>query len=45
MNKLIKVSASSSRLLTELSNVVSISERILVGDASAQYRALTGLSI
>jgi hypothetical protein len=44
MNKPIKASASCTRLLTELSNVVSNSASILVGDASARYLALAGLS-
>lgn len=44
MNKSIKASASSARLFTESSNAVSNSASILVGDASARYRVLAGLS-
>ncbi len=41
MNKPIK-NTSKTRLSTELSNAVSNSASILVGDASARYRALAG---
>jgi hypothetical protein len=44
MNKPIKASASSPRLFIKLSNAVSNSPSILVGDTSMRYRALAGLS-
>jgi hypothetical protein len=39
MDKPQKINAGRDRLFTELSNSVSNSARILVGDPSAQYRA------
>jgi hypothetical protein len=44
MNKSIRINASSDRLFAELSNAVSNPASILLGDASARYRALAGLS-
>jgi hypothetical protein len=45
MNKLLKINASSNKLVTELSNAASNSASILVVDASARYRALAGLKL
>jgi hypothetical protein len=45
MNKTIKSSTSRTRFFAELSNAVKNSARMLVGDASARYRALAGLCL
>ncbi len=42
MNKPIRASTSRTRLFKELSNAVSNSASILVGEASPQYRTLAG---
>jgi hypothetical protein len=45
MNKSLGINASCDGLFTGLSNAVSNSASILVGDARARYRALAGLCL